>query len=288
MSLTVNRINEVFGGEAYLITSDKGAVLIDSGYAVKVDDTIKNIEKYLGNRKLSAIILTHSHYDHVMGTPAIKEHFPQAKIYAHPRVRRIFSKENARKTMEDMNSAAADERGLTAEYGWADKLHVDVDVEDEDIIKAGDMTIKVIETPGHTKCSISLLFEDDNLLVASESLGVPLDFPGVVPGFIVSYDDAINSIKRVQGLNPDSILLPHSRVVSGEDVHTYLDNALTEAQRIFEIVSHDYKKGHSTEQIVERLKDIYYKGNFKKFQPDKAFYANWIPLVNKIIQSLPA
>ena len=286
MTYEINRINAVKGGEAYLVTSGKDAVLVDSGYASKTKETIANITRYLDGRKLKHIILTHSHYDHVMGSAAISQYFSDAKIYAHPKVRAIFAKPNARKFMEDMNKAAAIEQGVSAESGWTEKMHVDVDVTDGQIIDAGDMKIKVVGTPGHTSCSISLYFENEDLLVASETLGLSPDFPEVVPGFIVSYNDAVQSIKKIGDLNPDHLLLPHGYVINGDDIDLYIENSLEEANHVHHIIVKNHNNGKSIDQIVDILMDIYYKGNFKKFQPDEAFYANWIPLVNKVINTL--
>lgn len=285
MTYKIHKINEIYGGEAYLLLRDKDAVLIDSGYAIGVEGTIRNIEEHLNGRQLEAIILTHSHYDHVMGSPAISEHFPSAKIYAHPITRKIFSKPNALKTMEEMNHAAAINHNLKASDGWAQKLRVDVDVTDGDIITAGDMKIVVIETPGHTWCSISLYIESENLLIANESLGVPLDFPEVVPAFIVNHKDTVESIKRVQNLKPKSVLLPHSKLISGKDVDVYFENSLKETKRVEDLVTQSHKKSCTTSEIVQQLKDIYFKGKFKEYQPEEAFDANWHPLVTKLIQS---
>lgn len=286
MTYEINMINEVHGGEAYLITSGDDAVLIDTGYAVGVDGTIKNIEKHLDGRKLEYIIFTHSHYDHVMGAPAICEHFKDVKIYAHPRVRQIFTKGNARKTMEDMNEAAAKDRGIPAIRGWSDKLHVDVDVSEGDVIQAGNMKIRVIETPGHTNCSISLYFENEDLLVAAETIGVPLDFPNVVPTFIVSYEDTVKSIEKVKALNPESILLPHSKKISGDDVAVYFNNAFDIATEVHDTVINLYNEGLDVDAIVAKLKAKYFVGNFREYQPEEAFDANWIPMTRRIIQKL--
>ena len=284
MTYKINVVNAVRGGETYLITSGDDAVLIDTGYAAQTDGTIDNINKHLGSRNLSAILLTHSHYDHVMGYGAISEFFADAKTYAHPRVSQIFAKPTARKFMEEMNKAAAAEQGVSPEIGWAEKLRVDVEVQDNQAIDIGDMRIRVIYTPGHTACSISLYFENDDLLVASETLGVAPDFPRVVPGFIVSYEDAIRSIRKIGELHPGNVLLPHGYVISGDDIDLYIKNAQYETDRVHEIAVQGIKDNKTCDQIVDIMKGIYYKGNFRKYQPDEAFYANWIPMINKIME----
>ena len=284
MNFEIVKVNEVYGGEAYLITSGDDVVLIDTGYAVGVEGTILNIKKALNGRELRHIFLSHSHYDHVMGSPAISNSFRQAKIYAHPRVREIFKKPHAKEKMEEMNKSAAKERGLSAKHGWTEKLHVDVDIEDGEIINIGKLKIKVLWTPGHTKDCVSYYFENEKFLFASESLGVPLSFPGVVPGFVVSYEDSMNSITKVRKLDIKRLLLPHSKVIEGNDIDTYFENSIKESSRVHDIIYDAHNEGYSIKEIVEKLKNIYHIGKFKKYQPNSAFYANWIPLVTKVIE----
>lgn len=286
MDIKVTNIEGVHGCEAYLLTTDKSAVVIDAGYGFCADKTVENIRAELGDRKLEHIILTHSHYDHVLGSPVISQAFPNAKIYAHPRTKQIFTKTNAKRVMEEMNQAAAKDRGNTAPSGCTENLHVDETVNEGDIIKVRDMTIRVIETPGHTNCSISLFIEEDKFLIAGETLGVALDFPQIVPTFITSYEDTIDSLRKAKSYDPEKLLLPHGYVINGSDVDIYFENAEREATNIYDIVKESYKKSCSVEEIVEQLKSIYYKGTFEKYQPEAAFYANFIPMVNKIIKKL--
>ena len=289
MDFKIHKIDGEYGCEAYLVISGNDAVMVDTGYSIGIDGIIKNIDELLQGRKLRHIILSHSHYDHVMGAPAISEHFPEAKIYAHPRVAKIFSKPNARKTMEDLNRSAgkgkaADNKDIIADKKWSEKLRVDIDISDGDMIKAGDMVIKVIETPGHTSDSISLYFVNEDLVFASESLGVAVGLPDVVPGFIVSYRDSVESIKKIMAIHPKHMITPHSIMISGGDIDTYLENSLNEADRIHDVVMDANKKGYSVDETIEILKDIYYKGPFKEAQPYDALYANWLPMVTKLIQ----
>lgn len=284
MNFEVHMVNGIEGCESCLILSGSDAVLIDTGYSIGADKTAENIAKHLDGRELLHIILTHSHYDHVMGTPNICDLFPNAKIYAHQNVKKTFSKPKVRKALEELNCAAAKERCVIPEKPRTDELHVDFEIKDGDIINIGEMKIRVIETPGHTKDSISLYFENENLVFASESHGVALDFPAVVPGFVSSYDDTVASINKIKKIDPDYIIMPHSKMISGYETDIYLDNALLEAGKIKNIVLTSYDEGCDVEEITEKLKPIYHTGGFGKYQPYDALHANWIPMIKKLIE----
>jgi glyoxylase-like metal-dependent hydrolase (beta-lactamase superfamily II) len=68
---------------AYLITWERGAVLVDAGYKKRLKSLTAALEqKDLSYRDLTHIVLTHTHYDHVGGLFELKQKCA-AKIVAH-------------------------------------------------------------------------------------------------------------------------------------------------------------------------------------------------------------
>lgn len=130
---------------SYVITkenSDK-AVLIDCcGANKKILDYISEC-----GCELSAILLTHGHFDHIEGIMDLKEK-TGAKVY-------IFNSEN--KFLSDRSLNLSDTEDLTENgYNSADVL-----LADGDVIKVGDFEIKVIHTPGHTSGSVCYMIGDE-------------------------------------------------------------------------------------------------------------------------------
>jgi glyoxylase-like metal-dependent hydrolase (beta-lactamase superfamily II) len=123
-----------------------------------------------------AIINTHGHFDHVMANSKIKE-ATQAPIWIH-------SEDAAMLTSGSLNLSSYMGAGLKC--GEADR-----ELKDGDVLTAGNFSLKVLHTPGHTAGGISLLGENDVFVgdtLFAESIG-RTDFPGG------SYSQLINSIQ---------------------------------------------------------------------------------------------
>lgn len=109
----------------YLITSKKEGAIIDPGGGLK--QILKEIEK--SGAKLKYIILTHYHWDHILGALKLKEK-TGAEILIHKEEKDFL------------------------------KFQPDQFLDGGEEIRIGEIYLKVIPTPGHSKGSICLLGRD--------------------------------------------------------------------------------------------------------------------------------
>jgi len=72
----------------------------------------------------------------------------------------------------------------------------------------GCFTIKVIETPGPTKCSLTF-YTNNETLYASESTGPMGKNGNMYPVISSSFPGALESIRKCQEINPKEIISPH-------------------------------------------------------------------------------
>ena len=82
MSLTVTDLRILPGDSGFLIDDGTTAILCDTGFGFTGNAMADKLASLLGNRKLDYILLTHSHYDHVLGSVAIAKRYPDVKIVA--------------------------------------------------------------------------------------------------------------------------------------------------------------------------------------------------------------
>ena len=78
--ITITDVRVASGDCAFLLDDGKTAVLYDTGFAFNGYAIAENIKKVLGARQLNYILLTHSHYDHVLAAPYITKVYPGAKV----------------------------------------------------------------------------------------------------------------------------------------------------------------------------------------------------------------
>lgn len=262
------------GDSAFLIDNGKTAIMYDSGFAFtgyKVADKIKEI---LGGRKLDYIFLTHSHYDHALGSVYALKYWPAAKVVAGEYAAKIFAKDSAKALMRDLDSKFAAKCGVESYEDLIDNLKVDIPCSDGDVIKAGDMEFEVLNLPGHTKCSVGFYNQKEKLLLACESIGVFDGEKDVVPSYLVGVQMAIDSIERVEKLDIQNILVPHYGLLDADKTKIYLANAKKNAVETADEIAHLLRNGASKEECVKFFKNKYYSGHIKKVYPPDAMELN--------------
>ncbi len=156
------------GTNCYILEEDKKIAVIDPGDEA---ERILSVLEEIGGQ-VEYILLTHGHYDHTTGVPALHAALPQAKIYIH--------------------RADADGAGSTV-FPLAGQVRDLLFYDEGDTLPLGGLTFEVLHTPGHSKGSVTLkvgdvLFTGDTLFAGSMGR---TDLPGG------SEEEIMASLKRL-------------------------------------------------------------------------------------------
>lgn len=272
--LKVYHVGVIDGDSAYLIDDGKTAILYDSGFAFTGYELAENIKKILGERALDYILLTHSHYDHVLGSIYVKRKYPHAKIVAGEYATKIFEKPSAKTLMRELDKSNAVAHGILEYEDLIDELSVDIAVKDNDILKIGDMTFEVVALPGHTKCSIGFYLRENKLLLGCETLGLYSGSGEVMPCYLVGYDMAINSIKRAINMDIKTVLVSHFGLLDENQTKLYLEKSLKNAVLVAKEIVAIFKNGGGNEDAFNYFSNKFYKDRLKDVYPIDAMTLN--------------
>lgn len=274
------------GQSAVFLIRGKANILFEAGMAFSQNEMMEKLKKELQGEKVDAVLLSHSHYDHVAGLPLLKREWPDMKVYASKRAKEILVRPSALATIRELSEEAALAAGREVPPYRDEELQVDIGLEDGDEIQVGGYTVKVLETIGHTKCSLSYIV-DDRLMLCSETVGVMNRKKEYMPSFLVDYYMAEKSIERSRKIPVKEIILNHYGLVVPEDrpyIWDILDDKLKKSKAIIIQVM----KGYDTEE--ERLKvleEIFHAKVDKKEQPDEAFYINASSMMRTLFRQFP-
>ena len=242
----------------------------------------ENVAKVLGERKLDYIFLTHSHYDHALGSAYVLRRYPEATVVAGRYAASVFPRPGAQRVMRELDGKFAAENGVTDYEFLGEELRVDIACDDGDRIRAGSMDFQVLSLPGHTRCSVGFYCADQKLLIATESLGVYDGAEGIVPSYLVSYEDVLRSVERMESLEIEGILSPHFGLLNAEQTAFFLKNARRCAVEGRDFLLGLATAGKTEEEMLCAFRDKYGNDYIRSIYPDAAMRMNTMIMIEML------
>lgn len=159
----------------WVVGDDRECVVIDAPHdAAPILDLI-------GDRRLTHVLLTHAHDDHVSVVPELLEAHPEAVVALHP-----------------------DDRVL-----W-DRTHPDLaptrDLADGDVVPVGDVELTVLHTPGHAPGACCFYAADLGVVFTGDTLFQ--GGPGATGRSYSDFPSIVDSIReQLLTLPPETVVL---------------------------------------------------------------------------------
>ena len=202
-------LKSAHGVNSYVIKTDTGFVMIDTGFHSKrkeLEMALENIGCKPGN--LNLIIITHGDLDHI-GNCA----FLQNKFRAITAIHRgeLESVVNSNMTLNRKKKPAFAAKLLLSFFGTiykADRFHPDIFVNDGDNLSNYGLDAVVFHMPGHSKGSIGILTADGNLFCGDLLLNINNPSP---TDLLDDSADLENSIKKLRNLSFHTIYPGHGK-----------------------------------------------------------------------------
>ena len=185
MEISVLRLGEIMTN-CYIFREEnsKRCGIVDPG------DQGEYLAAWLMGRDLvpEAVLLTHGHFDHILGIPGLRKEWPDLPVWCHPA------------DMGEGDSAAIFGQSFPTVRSFGNVTPYG----EGDVITVAGCRLEVLETPGHTPGSVTLrsgdvLFTGDTLFAGSMGR---TDLPGGDEGQIMK------SLRRLYELEGDCQVLP--------------------------------------------------------------------------------
>jgi glyoxylase-like metal-dependent hydrolase (beta-lactamase superfamily II) len=276
----------------FLVDGDRPA-LFDAGLAFLGPVYAGQIKRILGDRQPSWCFLTHSHFDHCGAVAYLKKQFPEMRIVCSKKAAAVLGRPNAISLISDLNRFAA---GMAVEFGVEtgdvqfEPFGVDATAGEGDCFEISpDLTVRVMQTPGHTWDFLSYYVPQRKLLVSSEALGTPDETGYIVTDCLVDYDVHYQSMLRLNALDVDTLCLGHIYACTGSDARRHMDASLVHSRRFFNMVVRflSEEKG-DIPTVMKRVKAYEWDGKAGIRQPEPAYVLNLEARINSVARKCQA
>lgn len=167
---------------SYLIQSEKQALIIDPGFYEKesLDLIIEVLDK--NDLELTAILLTHTHRDHIEGIELLLSKFPKLEIYLHHKEKHKLAKNLNIKTLRH-----------------------------KEIFRFGKLSLKAIFSPGHSRGHLSYYHKEEKIAFVGDMLAKNSStWVGLPEGNVQDY---LNSLDKLAKLELNLLAAGHGKII---------------------------------------------------------------------------
>ncbi|MEU4014575.1 MBL fold metallo-hydrolase [Microbacterium sp. NPDC028030] len=144
-------ISDPWDGHAYLLTSGREAVLIDTGAGRAPEQLLARVRTALEGRTLMGVLVTHGHVDHSGGTADLAGELG-APVFASALTAQWLA-------VADEEAIGLPEARRTGVYPADQVLHAVAGVEVAERIAVGSVVVHAVPTPGHSADHTAYLAE---------------------------------------------------------------------------------------------------------------------------------
>jgi glyoxylase-like metal-dependent hydrolase (beta-lactamase superfamily II) len=206
----------------YLVKGDRH-VLIGGGGMWIVPELERQFSEYrVDMDRIQYLLIGHTHYDHCGAVPYLQRRYPHLRVMASRQAAKVFAMDKALRNIRTFSHQAMQDLRLPLEFDGVslefDKIDVARALQDGDSVDLGSgLSLDVFETPGHSRCSMTLFEPEEKWLFPSDSMAVPV---GNGDTFMCTASDSfivyLNSLKKLTGLGARLCAWEHLGVMTEE------------------------------------------------------------------------
>jgi glyoxylase-like metal-dependent hydrolase (beta-lactamase superfamily II) len=272
----------------YLVDGERPA-LFDAGMTALGPHYGEQLRQVLDGRQPAWCFLTHSHWDHCGAVAHLKSQFPEMKVVCSRKAADVFARPHAIAMITDLNRSTTEmvtDWGIEAQANPFEPFSVDVIAGDGDCFDVSpDLSVHVMETPGHTWDFLSYFIPQRKLLMASEAVGTPDQTGTIINDCLADYDAYLRSMQRLDALDVEILLLGHVCSLTGEDARRHTAACIGQLRRFKATVERLLMEEEGNlDALKKRIKAQEWDDHPGIRQPELAYRLNLDARIKRIIQ----
>ncbi len=244
----------------YVVDGGDESVLIGGGLSYLVPDILEQLRAFdIDEEKIKKLFILHAHFDHCGIIPYFKKRWPWTEVMASARAKQIFSDSRISRIFSDLNLEILSQNGLkeqAEEEGFLfTGVKVDHTVGGGDVLSCGDLTLELIDVPGHSSCSIAIYIPQEKALFPSDSAGFCYkgQFQSAPNSNFDYYQETLDKLVQY---DINAILPEHFGAAVGEEARNYLPRAIEAAKKERTMLEDSYRRTRDIDKSREEITDI--------------------------------
>lgn len=211
----------------YILEGRDSTVIINGGFGYILPDVLQQMKAFgIDMEKIGKFLILHSHFDHVGIVPYFKRTCPGIEVYASAPAWKILAMPKAIEIINSFSRLSAKQMGIenalnAYDIDWRDDV-TGTTLAEGDKIDLGDISLLILDTPGHSNCSITAYEPDMKVLFASDAVGIPFRndcFPSMNTN-IIQY---LESLDKLKPLPTSCLCVDHYGYITGDEAGRFAD-----------------------------------------------------------------
>ena len=223
---------------AGFIVGEAETLVVDTGGNALAGATVHGYATACRPANKLRVINTEKHFDHIGGNCVFRA--LGVDVWGHPEIARSpaeFASEIA-EFNQAIPNAQRRERGEAAAFFHGTELtNPNCPIGLDTRFELGGCPVEILLTPGHTPTNLSVWVPADRVLYTGDCL-IAEYTPNLDAGTPADWRTWLESIRRLEALNPEIVMMGHGPVARGKHVRTVIDT-------VRRVLEESIARGHS-------------------------------------------
>jgi len=240
----------------YFLQGKDAAMLINGGISYILSDVLAQMHDFgLDPEKINKFLILHSHFDHVGIVPYFKRIYPEIELIASEAAWKVFAKPKVIEVINNFNQLSARQQNASEfvqaqDLDWYEGI-TGTSVGMGDRIDLGGVALSIVETPGHSNCSISAYEPNSRLLFASDAVGIPYK-DTIFPSMNTNISQFLDSLETLRRLQVSYLCAEHYGYITGEEAGKFVDMSVEAALKWKTILENYYTNSSGDLDVAAR------------------------------------